>query len=447
LFGVANAQNQVAAATSAAGKAAKGALASFDKLNVLQQQQENPNAPAALPGLPMIPPELISQVEAFKAKLLDFLQPAIDGFQRFWKASEPLRGDIGQGLQWLWEKVLVPFGDWVARTFLPAFFDLLAAGSRVLHEAIVALTPVAKELWEKFLQPLAEWTGQKIIEGLQWLTDRLNDLAAWIKANPEQFANLIKFLLDLAAAWLIVKVAIEAFSIAAGIMNVINDIGLATLLSTVAGLAEVLLLLGLIIVAIAALIYFWPQITSAMEDWKIFFSGLATFVEQIAKKMENALLSFFTAIEERFPIFGAILTTIWKGILNTFIDILNLAITAIVTAINMIVNPLSGVSIPGWTNPLPSLVAPEIPRLATGAVIPPNAAFAAILGDQRNGTNIEAPESLIRQIVSEEIGKIQADITIKFDGTLAALVRELKPVIDRENVRVGGSLIKSGVTI
>lgn len=46
----------------------------------------------------------------------------------------------------------------------------------------------------------------------------------------------------------------------------------------------------------------------------------------------------------------------------------------------------------------------RIPYLATGAVIPPNAPFAAVLGDQRNGQNLEAPESLIRKIFREESG-------------------------------------------
>nr|DAG01693.1 MAG TPA: minor tail protein [Siphoviridae sp. ctSMg55] len=44
------------------------------------------------------------------------------------------------------------------------------------------------------------------------------------------------------------------------------------------------------------------------------------------------------------------------------------------------------------------------PRLASGAVIPPNREFMAVLGDQRSGNNIEAPESLIRKIVREETG-------------------------------------------
>lgn len=48
--------------------------------------------------------------------------------------------------------------------------------------------------------------------------------------------------------------------------------------------------------------------------------------------------------------------------------------------------------------------APMVPYLAQGAVIPPNKEFMAVLGDQKNGNNIEAPESLIRRIVREESG-------------------------------------------
>ena len=39
----------------------------------------------------------------------------------------------------------------------------------------------------------------------------------------------------------------------------------------------------------------------------------------------------------------------------------------------------------------------EIPALASGAVIPPNRKFLAVLGDQKSGTNVEAPISTIKQ--------------------------------------------------
>lgn len=55
---------------------------------------------------------------------------------------------------------------------------------------------------------------------------------------------------------------------------------------------------------------------------------------------------------------------------------------------------------------------PKIPLLAQGAVIPPNAPFLAMLGDQRNGNNIEAPEDLIRKIVREEAGSNAETLTV-----------------------------------
>lgn len=45
-----------------------------------------------------------------------------------------------------------------------------------------------------------------------------------------------------------------------------------------------------------------------------------------------------------------------------------------------------------------------LPQLATGAVIPPNAPFMAMLGDQKHGTNIEAPLDTIKQAVREVVG-------------------------------------------
>ena len=44
-----------------------------------------------------------------------------------------------------------------------------------------------------------------------------------------------------------------------------------------------------------------------------------------------------------------------------------------------------------------------IPALANGTVIPPNAPFLAMLGDQKRGTNIEAPLDTIKQAVAEVV--------------------------------------------
>lgn len=64
----------------------------------------------------------------------------------------------------------------------------------------------------------------------------------------------------------------------------------------------------------------------------------------------------------------------------------------------------------GITNRSTAFRTMDIPQLATGAVIPPNREFLAVLGDQSFGNNIEAPESLIRQIVREEAGGMNTEL-------------------------------------
>jgi hypothetical protein len=51
------------------------------------------------------------------------------------------------------------------------------------------------------------------------------------------------------------------------------------------------------------------------------------------------------------------------------------------------------------------LTIPKIPMLAQGAVIPPNREFLAVLGDQKSGTNIEAPLDTIVQAVMIALAK------------------------------------------
>ena len=90
----------------------------------------------------------------------------------------------------------------------------------------------------------------------------------------------------------------------------------------------------------------------------------------------------------------------------------------------------------------------SVPHLASGAVIPPNKEFMAVLGDQKSGTNIEAPLDTIKQAVAEVMGQgggsSNGDININFNGNLAQLARVLNPEITREKTRAGSSLIIGG---
>lgn len=104
-------------------------------------------------------------------------------------------------------------------------------------------------------------------------------------------------------------------------------------------------------------------------------------------------------------------TRAWNGIRDIFSGIINSISSMIETFVNgasSLINGLIGsfnkiTSIVGIPS-IPEIPKLNIPKLATGAVIPPNAPFMAMLGDQKHGTNIEAPLDTIKQAVREVIG-------------------------------------------
>lgn len=89
----------------------------------------------------------------------------------------------------------------------------------------------------------------------------------------------------------------------------------------------------------------------------------------------------------------------------------------------------SSITLPGLSRSADYSVntASYIPYLATGAVIPPNAPFTAVLGDQRNGYNLEGPEDMFRSIVREEIENSQ-------DNATTELLSQILTVISSMNI-------------
>lgn len=60
-----------------------------------------------------------------------------------------------------------------------------------------------------------------------------------------------------------------------------------------------------------------------------------------------------------------------------------------------------------------SLSAAPIPALAKGAVIPANKEFLAVLGDQKHGTNIEAPLDTIKQANRESFLELMSELGLR----------------------------------
>ena len=155
----------------------------------------------------------------------------------------------------------------------------------------------------------------------------------------------------------------------------------------------------------------------------------------------------------------------WSGIsgwfktnvANRIISGANGMLSSITNGINAVLDKLRNINItiPSWIPVFGGktisfgskrLSFPQIPYLASGAVLPANRPFLAVVGDQKHGTNVEAPLATIKQAVAEVLGAgTGGNITIEFTGDLAGLARVLQPEIYREGKRVGSDLIQRGV--
>ena len=157
----------------------------------------------------------------------------------------------------------------------------------------------------------------------------------------------------------------------------------------------------------------WEKVASgASSAWE----GIKNAFKSVPEWFQSKFRDAWQKVKDVFSTGGRIWSGIKEGIENTFRAVVNAIIRGMNTIIavpfnriNSMLNMIRNASFLGispfqnlWgVNPLP---VPQIPMLARGAVIPANRQFLAVLGDQRNGNNLEAPESLLRQIVREEAG-------------------------------------------
>lgn len=167
----------------------------------------------------------------------------------------------------------------------------------------------------------------------------------------------------------------------------------------------------------------WSNISSNTSSvWGSISSNVQRVWNGLKGTASNSFNAIKSVVSNVWNGIRSITSNIWNGIVSTIkgavngiIGGINGMIRGVVSGINSVISALNrfNVKIPSWVPifggktfgfNLRTISAPQIPYLASGAVIPPNKEFMAVLGDQNHGNNIEAPESLIRRIVREESG-------------------------------------------
>ena len=210
-----------------------------------------------------------------------------------------------------------------------------------------------------------------------------------------------------------------------------------------------------LIIKLAAM-QIWEDVTTA---WSNFWKGLSLLLSMAGAALNAVWTAAWSALADTVSSIWDGITSVVRGAVNGIIRIISGMISAIVGGMNAVIGLLNGFSfdVPEFAQDalgtakigfnIDPITAPQIPYLAQGAVIPANHEFLAVLGDQTNGTNVEAPLETIQQALAEVLAEWGGqDITIRFaaSGGLEQLVRLLMPYIDKEKARRGARLVVGG---
>lgn len=355
----------------------------------------------------------IAPIQHLAQVIEDFLNDTSDKIIAFYDESvKPFIDDFESGCASILETLLdlynsyvVPIIDeWGTRLedlingpltdFVDKFLDVCA-------KIIDAL----QQIWNNVLVPIINWILQNVIPLLapvvQWLGDAAIDLlgAAVEMANGilDMLGGLIDFLVgvftgDWKKAFSGAGQIAQGFADTCGaVIEWIGDYILTPFMSLVKKLFSV--------------------------DWVKYFgvAGIAPqvlcdLIKSIFGTMKNVFIGIMNFIKYAFT---GDWRNAWQSVKNIFSsimsgigDVVRAPINGIISMVNQAIGAINNL-IRG-VNRIPHVNIPtigRIPHLASGAVIPPNQEFLAMLGDQKSGNNIEAPEGLIRKIVREESGK------------------------------------------
>lgn len=227
------------------------------------------------------------------------------------------------------------------------------------------------------------------------------------------------------------------------ILDAFGDFVVKTTPSLVLAMTTISIAIEKIIYALGTVL---PPIIKAIGSlFEEVFNGIATIVDgvfdgisDVIDKVGDNIVKILQGISD---LIDSVLDSIINFVneagpaINNFVDNIIEAVTKlinfIVSGIEYMVNRLviDGVNgiikginsigkYVGFTIPsVPEFTIPRfIPKLAQGAVIPPNREFLAVLGDQKSGTNIEAPLDTIKQAVAEVLA--QANVGSGFNGRI-----------------------------
>ena len=348
-------------------------------------------------------------------------------------------------------------------------------GAPVLEAIIPAIQGITNSLMQ--------WT-----EGVDW-TAFGNAVSGFITGIIDNGPTIISIIAGIAAGF----VAWNVVTMIQGVVSAINAFKLANEGASIAQLALNAAMnanpIGIIVTAITALITIigtlwvtnedfrnavteiWENIKAAfVEAWEAieaawsvasdYFTAIWSAIKVTFAPVVEYLSGIFTeAWENVKQIFGGVIDFIagvfsgdwgraWDGIQGIFTGVWNNIVAALEGAVNLIIKGINWLisqlnkvsfTIPDWVPAIggnnfgfniPSISEISIPRLAQGSVIPPNREFLAVLGDNKQETEVVSPLSTMKQAMLEAMR--ESGIS---DGTITVVVNLDGKEVARNSVK------------
>ena len=286
--------------------------------------------------------------------------------------------------------------DWLGLAVKCAKVGLMLVQG-ILEGIVGALKTIGSWLKEHLVDPIVDWV--KKLFGIYSPSTVMAEIGKMLMQGLyngiESFVETIKKIFE--TLWNGIKTTTE--TVWRGITSTVSSVwnGLKTSASTI---------FGGISTTVSGV---WDAIKKKSGD---IWDGLKTDIPEAAAKIKEGISDRFTEARDGVKKIFEKLADYVKTPINGAIKLVNGGIGKMNSALGGLE---SAFSFGPWDIPTPfgtktigfSAKFPRIgtiPYLAKGAVIPPKSEFLAVLGDQKSGRNLEAPEDLIRQIVREESG-------------------------------------------
>lgn len=370
--------------------------------------------------------EKIAEDTATWAANLDFY-PLLESISNLTSTFAPILESIGNVLEWIYNNIVLPMLKWVIEVGLPTVINLVSdlAGFFADHQTIIEAFGAA--LIGAFAAAKIAGLASRIAGSITTVASFIKGLIALMTGSSGIMGGIKAIATAIGPGGIFVAAVTACIAIgvllyknwdkikevAGAVWSWIKDKTIAFvdgIKSKLSDLAE-------------KIVSIWNGIkSSAKEKWSAIWSTIKEVVKRIVdgivdkfKSARDKVVDTFEGIKNKVKeIFNKVI-----GIVNGAIGTVNGAISGIESAMSFgpweVPTPFGSKTI-GFSASFPRV--PTIPYLAKGAVIPPRSEFLAVLGDQKQGNNIETPEALLRKIFREESGGQQSGGNVRFTAQI-----------------------------